>query len=154
MPQSKPEPKINIPTHMHTSINKYTRSSHARISSPDWLVTLRIWNKVLPTITNKKIPSRIGPILFYYTFFYINLTLLPVSRICRCSSCDASRFLAAFIGRLAFIDTGLLRICLYIITLSNTCFLKLYFILLINAFFYLCCRLVLYSFNTIILKIT
>lgn len=41
------------------------------MSSPDWPVTLRIWNKVLPTMTKRKTPSKMGPILLSYCFFYI-----------------------------------------------------------------------------------
>lgn len=43
------------------------------MSSPDWPVTLRIWNKVLPTMTKRKTPSKMGPILLSYCFFYFTL---------------------------------------------------------------------------------
>lgn len=60
-----------------TNIERYTdNKNHTRISSPDWLVTLRIWKRVLPTMTKRKTPSKIGPILFSYCFFLISRNIL------------------------------------------------------------------------------
>jgi len=44
---------------------------HARISSPDPLVTFKIWKRVEPTMTNRNTPSRMGPTLLDYYFFWV-----------------------------------------------------------------------------------
>lgn len=76
--------------------------NHTRISSPDWPVTFKIWNKVLPTMTKRKTPRRMGPILFSYCFFWVKNELLVFWGICQCWSCNAFRSSISFIDRWAF----------------------------------------------------
>ncbi len=48
--------------------NKYVMHNHTRMSSPDWLVTFKIWNRVLPTITKRKLPIKLD--LFCYLIVF------------------------------------------------------------------------------------
>jgi len=50
-------------------IQIYLMKDHARISSPDPLVTFKIWKRVEPTMTKRNTPSRMGPTLLDYYFF-------------------------------------------------------------------------------------
>ncbi len=46
-----------------------------RISSVEEEVVLRIWKRVEPMMTNRKIPNSHGPTADYFSFFYLNTEL-------------------------------------------------------------------------------
>lgn len=93
--------KFSNPTKKNQVSNKPYKN-HTRISSPLWLVTFKIWKRVLPTMTNKNTPSKIGPTLLSCYFFYIKYKLLVFAMSCQCSGCSVFHSWVSFIGRLAF----------------------------------------------------